>query len=78
MVLNVTFNNISMISWRSVLVVTGKWSTINWQGEIRKHDYLLIIITSGCHVPCHTRGRRRRDRMMVGYTTTCAISTFYH
>jgi len=24
------------------------------------------------------RYRRRRDRMVVGFTTTCAISTYYH
>jgi len=24
------------------------------------------------------RGRRGRDRMVVGYTTTCAIGTYHH
>jgi hypothetical protein len=25
-----------------------------------------------------TRGRRGRDRMVVGFTTTCAISVYHH
>ena len=26
----------------------------------------------------NTRGRRGRDRMIVGFTTTCAISAYHH
>jgi hypothetical protein len=27
---------------------------------------------------CFYRSRRGRDRMVVGFTTTCAISAYYH
>jgi hypothetical protein len=26
----------------------------------------------------HSRGRRGRDRMVVGFTTTCAIGAYHH
>jgi len=26
----------------------------------------------------HSRGYRGRHRMVIGFTTTCAISTYYH
>ena len=29
-------------------------------------------------VTCGYRGRRGRDRMVVGLTTTCAISAYHH
>jgi len=29
-------------------------------------------------VPIFVRGRCGRDRMVVGYTTTCAISVYHH
>jgi hypothetical protein len=45
LVLNVTFNNISVISWRSA------------------YTHFLID---------------RRNRMVVGFTTTCALSTYHH
>ena len=28
--------------------------------------------------PNYYRGRRGRDRMVVGFTTTCAISAYHH
>ena len=28
--------------------------------------------------PKNRRGRRSRDRMVVGFTTTCAISAYHH
>ena len=36
MVFNATFNNISVISWRSVLLVGGKWSTRRKPSTCRK------------------------------------------
>ena len=30
------------------------------------------------HIHCRKRGRRGRDRMVVGFTTTYAISSYYH
>jgi hypothetical protein len=53
MVFNATFNNISVISWRSVLVVE----------ETGKH-----------HKPIC----RNRDRMVVGFLTTYAMSAYHH
>jgi len=29
-------------------------------------------------VPCLTRSCRGRDRMVVGFTNTCAISAYHH
>jgi hypothetical protein len=58
MVFNATFNNSSVISCRSVLLVK----------EIRIHGDWCI--------PSQTRlwGRRGGDRMLIGFTTTYAIS----
>jgi hypothetical protein len=49
LVLNVTFNNILVVSWWSVLLAV----------ELM-------------------RGRIGRDRMIVGFTTTCEISAYHH
>jgi hypothetical protein len=32
------------------------------------YEYLIV----------YSRGRRFHDRMVVGFTTTCAISTYHH
>jgi hypothetical protein len=58
MVLSATFNNISVISWRSVLLVE----------ETGGPGIFIFIL----------RGRRGRDRMVVGFTTTCTISAYHH
>jgi len=31
-----------------------------------------------CYCQIKKGGRRRRDRMVIGFTTTCAISAYYH
>jgi hypothetical protein len=42
------------------------------------------LIMEGCslYISAHytqpNRGRRGRDRMVVGYTTTCTISAYHH
>jgi hypothetical protein len=62
MVFNAIFNNISVISWQSVLLVeeTGV-----------PREYI--------DVRYHSRwGRRGRDLMVVGFTTTYAISAYHH
>jgi len=38
----------------------------------RQTNYRSVYIT------LTTRSRRHRDRMVVGYTTTCTISTYHH
>jgi len=43
-VFNATFNNISVISWRSVLLVGGNWSTQ------RKQTDLLQVIDKLYHI----------------------------
>ena len=39
-----------------------------------------VHIISVCHLigSNYSRGRRGRDRMVVGFTTTCAISAYQH
>jgi hypothetical protein len=56
MVFYTTFNNISVILLRSVLLVE--------ETGVLKDEFI--------------RGRRRRDRMVVGFTTTYAISAYHH
>jgi hypothetical protein len=81
MVFNATFNIISAISWKSVLLM----QEIAVPGPIG----ILIVISmhavyylhSTCVSFCSNhflRGRRGRDRMVVGFTTTCAISIYEH
>jgi hypothetical protein len=63
MVFNATVNNISAISWRSVLLL----EEIGIPGE---NQWLIIVkkITD----------RRCDDHMLVEFTTTCAISAYHH
>jgi len=37
-------------------------------------NYLLML----CELHCNARGRRGHDRMVVGFTTTYAISAYHH
>jgi hypothetical protein len=61
-----TSNNISVISWRSVLLVdeTGGPRENHW------NQYIYMSF--------HIRGHRGRDRMVVGFTTTYVISAYHH
>jgi hypothetical protein len=97
MVLSATFNNVSVISWLSVLLVeeTGvpgennrpvashrqlnaiynKEETLTCQ--LRKFIFVCLIdYFSTCTFPILER--HGRDRMVVGFTTTCARSAYYH
>jgi len=40
--------------------------------------YLDVYNTHSSHGPFNTGGRRGRDRMVVGFTTTYAISAYHH
>jgi hypothetical protein len=62
MVFNATLNNISVVSWRSVLLMeeTG------------------VPGNRGLYHSSNIRGRRGRVRMVIGFTTNCAISTYHH
>jgi hypothetical protein len=74
MVLNATFNNIAIISWRSVLWV----EETGLPGEIhRPSKVFLTKLAILFHIPI-IKGRRGRDRMVVGFTTTYAISAYHH
>jgi hypothetical protein len=73
MVFNATFNNNSVIWWRSVLLVeeTGV------PGEIQQ------LVTNGLNNTINSkentcRGCSGRDRMIVWLTTKCAISVYHH
>jgi hypothetical protein len=74
MVLNATFNNTSVISCRSILLnsgirhvtlVTIPVISLEW-GKERTRLWLR-----------QTMGRRGRDHMVVGFTTTYATSAYY-
>jgi hypothetical protein len=82
MVFNATFNNISVISWRSALLVeeTGVptendrtavsyWQTLSHNVVLSKpcHEWNLFLTVSRC-----------RDHMVVGFITTYAISAYHH
>jgi hypothetical protein len=71
MVFNATFSNISGISWRSVLLVeetrvpgeNHRHFASRWQ--IKLYHFMLY------RVHC-------RNRMVVGFTHTCAINVYHH
>jgi hypothetical protein len=63
MVFNATFNNISVISWQSVLLVEAVL-----HDEIKPVNGTSILL----------RGNHGRDCMVVGFTTTYAISVYHH
>jgi hypothetical protein len=65
MVFNTTSNNISAISWWSVLLVE--------EPGVPGENYRLV----GSQWQT-TRVRRGRDRIVVGFTTTYAISAYHH
>jgi hypothetical protein len=60
---NATFNNISVISWLSVLY------TFYCRSTFQSQDDQGYILTRGCH-DC--------DRMVVGFTTTYAITAYHY
>jgi hypothetical protein len=73
MVFNATFNNISVISCRSVLLV-GKNRSI-------PNEMLLDVSVLPKKKTLNTsniRDCRGHDRIVVGFTTTCAISAYHH
>ena len=41
-------------------------------------QHLLVKLDLGQTIPIHIRGHRCRDRMVVGFTTTNAISTYMY
>ena len=75
-----------IISLRDIRVTTSSQSKLSYEHPPRKNKFLsetsarydvntnevFILITA------YIRGRRGRDRMVVGFTTTCAISAYYH
>jgi hypothetical protein len=83
---NIIFNYISVISWRSVLLVeesseTGEnhrpvasdWQILSHNVHVEKNtDYNQSII----EVSKTNRGLY--DHMVVGFTATCAISAYHH
>jgi len=48
---------------------------VNWRNYWRKHFWIekKTCVLSICHCD-----RRSRDRMVVWFTTTCAISAYHH
>ena len=51
----------------------------NMSIEIANLTYSISIISiKGTNVLLNVRCRRVRDHMVVGFTTTCAISAYHH
>jgi hypothetical protein len=90
MVFSATFNNISVISWLSDLLmekarVPGEnhdlspiFKFINYNSCINKcnkYTLIMIYITKSSFTLFAEQGRRDRDHMVVEFTTTYAIST---
>jgi hypothetical protein len=50
------------------------YNVIECRAQIRDFRYIYILLVSYSIVE---RGRRGRDRMVVGFTTTCTISAYH-
>jgi hypothetical protein len=79
MVFNATFNNISVISWRSVLLVGETGVLLSVLLQFTDSDYPFGIFKFFFPMLCFIFGGRH-DCMIVGFTTTCtcAISAYHH
>jgi hypothetical protein len=81
MVFIATFNTISVISWRSVLLVeeTGvpgenhRTATRQWQTLSRNASSTPLSKRNSSKRPLLKRDRRGRYHMVVGFTTTYAL-----
>jgi hypothetical protein len=71
MVFNAPFNNISVISWRSVSLV----EEIGIQDE--KNTNLSQVTNKLVVFSFLIGGGRGRDRVVARFTTTCAISAYH-
>jgi hypothetical protein len=81
MVFNATFNNISVISWRSVLLVEDNRVHKENHRPLKKDKEMKAAHYLICNIRIlyeYIRGRRSRDRIVVGFTTTYAISAYHH
>jgi hypothetical protein len=76
MVFNASFNNISVLSWRSVLLVdeTGE----NHRHVTDKLDHINVVHFALIYFSSSLYFRCGRDRMVVGFITTYAISAYHH
>jgi hypothetical protein len=82
MVFNASFNNISVMSWRSVLLVEETrgpgenhrpltYFYLQNKNNYRKKMFCIMFVVL---ILC----KGRRDRMVVGITTTCAVRDYHH
>jgi hypothetical protein len=88
MLFNATFNNISVISWRSVLLVeeTGvpaenihRSSPTHWQTLLIFESTTRNLISTFMQETLrHNLDRGRRGRMIVGIITIDTISAYHH
>jgi hypothetical protein len=75
MVVNATFNNISVI-YRGGQFYW--WRKPEYQEKTTDLSQVTIVLISIHQYHSWNEGRRGRDRMAVGFTTTCAISAYHH
>jgi hypothetical protein len=84
MVFNVTFNNISVISWRPVLFVEETRVPVEnplpfpTPFQILPPNFVLNQPSPVLNYFKYPKGCRRRDCMVVRFTTTYAISDYHH
>jgi hypothetical protein len=83
------FNKTSAISWRSILlmketgvpgenyrIVPSHWQTLSHNFVSSIHRIVPTVMCLVFLCPLYYRGSR--DRMVVWFTTTCAMSAYYH
>jgi hypothetical protein len=79
MVFNVTFNNISAISWRSVLLkeeTRENHRSLLEPGKGIQMKIRLFLYLFNLFVCVYSMGRS--DSMTAGFTKTSAVSVYYH
>ena len=57
-------------------MVLALCSAIYTKGQMKGYIYACYIISKTASK--YSRGRRGHDGMVIGFTTTCAISAYHH
>jgi hypothetical protein len=91
MVVNAAFNNIWVLSWRSVLLVvetgvTGEnyRSAISYSQTLSNNiileslSYLVVRWATIISLSNFEHGRRGSDQMVIGFTIDYVISAYHH
>ena len=77
-ILTLTYTMVSNIVVKITVVILNFMHNI-WHRDTKVVPCILVLLKRADHLNrIKRRGRRGRDRMVVGLTTTCAISVFHH